>query len=97
MKLTSAQVEQTMTQYDGQPIPDDHRLLPPLNERYGDHTFFLDSNGLNILERPDDMRDPRQAQIVNLADWADSHCTKLVAHDPEPTETFIAIERKRHS
>ncbi|HLH98583.1 MAG TPA: hypothetical protein VKW08_26025 [Xanthobacteraceae bacterium] len=97
MKLTSAQVQETLTQYDGQPIPDDHRLLPPLNERYGDHTFFLDSNGLNILERTASAADSRTAQIVNLADWADANCTKLVAHDPEPTDTFVAIEMGRPS
>ena len=26
------------------------RSLPQLSEMFGDHTFFLDSNGLNIVE-----------------------------------------------
>jgi hypothetical protein len=92
MKLTSAQVRETLTQYGGQPIPDDHRLVPPLNERYGEHTFFLDSNGLNILEPADSAAGRRQAQIVNLANWANADCTELVAHDPEPTDTLVALE-----
>ena len=51
MKLTSAQVERTLSQLaEGQAIPDSHPVVPQLNELFGDHTFFLDSNGLNIVE-----------------------------------------------
>src|SRR5712672_3666911 len=50
MKLNSAQVEQTLTQFKAEVIPDDHPLVPKLNEVFGDHTFFLDSNGLNVVE-----------------------------------------------
>jgi hypothetical protein len=32
MKLNSAQVEQTLTQFEAQVIPDDHPLVPKLNE-----------------------------------------------------------------
>jgi hypothetical protein len=93
MKLTSAQVRDTLTQYQGQPIPEDHQLVPPLNDRYGDHTFFLDDNGLNIVE-PDSgpAHDASQAaRVVNLASWSDAKRTKLVAHEPEPTETLVEL------
>src|SRR5262249_46872745 len=53
MKLNSAQVEQTLTQFEAQVIPEDHPLVPQLNELFGNHTFFLDNNGLNVLE-PDE-------------------------------------------
>ena len=46
MKLTSAQIERTLSQFEAQAIPESHPLLPRLNELFGDHTFFLDSNGL---------------------------------------------------
>jgi hypothetical protein len=93
MKLTSAQVRDTLTQYQGQPIPEDHQLVPPLNERYGDHTFFLDDNGLNIVE-PDSgpVSAPSQAaRVINLASWSDANRTKLVAHEPEPTEMLVEL------
>ena len=32
MKLNSAQVEQTLTQFEAQVIPEDHPLVPELNE-----------------------------------------------------------------
>jgi len=50
MKLTSAQIERTLNQFEAQAIPEDHPLLPRLNELFGDHTFFIDSDGLNIVE-----------------------------------------------
>ena len=48
MKLTSAQIERTLSQFEAEAIPDSHPALPRLNELLGDHTFFLDSKGLNI-------------------------------------------------
>ena len=50
MKLTSAQVERTLSQLEAQAIPDSHPVVPQLNELFGDHTFFLDGNGLNVVE-----------------------------------------------
>jgi hypothetical protein len=50
MKLNSAQVEQTLTQFEARVIADDHPLVPRLNELFGDHMFFLDSNGLSVVE-----------------------------------------------
>jgi hypothetical protein len=98
MKLTSAQVQKALTQYQGQPIPENHQLVPPLNERFGDHTFFLDGNGLNIVEPASQaaQETSRQemsqaARVVNLASWSDENRTKLLAHEPEPTDTFVEL------
>jgi hypothetical protein len=29
---------------------EDHPVIPELNDLFGEHTFFLDHNGLNIVE-----------------------------------------------
>ena len=50
MKLKSAQVERTLSQFQGEAIPDNHPAVPQLNNVFGEHTFFLDRNGLNIVE-----------------------------------------------
>jgi hypothetical protein len=70
MKLTSAQIERTLSQFKAQAIPESHPLLPRLND--GDHTFFLDSNGLNIVEPTAEPAAGRTqaARVVNVADGA---------------------------
>lgn len=92
MKLNSAQVEQTLTQFEAQVIPDDHPLVPKLNELFGDHTFFLDHNGLNVIEPNESTNVARPAgTVVNLANWSDAQLTGLVPHEPEPTEVVVIL------
>ena len=38
MKLTSAQVERTLGQFEAEAIPDDHPVVPQLNDLFGEHT-----------------------------------------------------------
>jgi hypothetical protein len=96
MKLTSAQVERTLSQFEAQALPDSHPMVPRLNELFGDHTFFLDSNGLNIVEPAGE--DPRvgvqAARVVNLANWSDANLTKLAPHEPEPTDAIVELGSK---
>jgi hypothetical protein len=90
MKLTSAQVERTLSQFEAQAIPDDHPLVPRLNELFGDHTFFLDSNGLNIVE-PAQPAEAGQAKVVNLANWSDADPPSWAPHEPEPTDVVVVL------
>jgi hypothetical protein len=95
MKLNSAQVEQTLTQFEAQVIPEDHPLVPELNELFGDHTFFLDGNGLNVVEPNESTQAGAPAGIVvNLANWSDAQLTLLTPHEPEPTEVVIILGSK---
>ena len=91
MKLTSAQVERTLVQFDAQAIPDSHPVVPQLNDLFGDHTFFLDSNGLNIVEPADEVPRAGAARVVNVANWSDANLTSLAPHDPEPTDAIVEI------
>ena len=50
MKLTWAQIERALSQFEAQAIPESHPVLTRLNELFGDHTFFIDSDGLSIVE-----------------------------------------------
>ena len=95
MKLNSAQLEQALSQFDAQAIPDDHPLVPKLNELFGDHTFFLDSNGLNVVEANESTNAGAPAgTVVNVASWSDAQLTSLMPHEPEPTEVVVILERK---
>jgi hypothetical protein len=93
MKLTSSQVEKTLTQYSAQAIPENHGLVPQLNALFGDHTFFLDSNGLNIVEPAVGVPEgsTKAAQVINVANWSDDNLSSLAPHEPEPTDTIIDL------
>jgi hypothetical protein len=93
MKLTSSQVERTLTQYSAQPIPEDHGLVSQLSALFGDHTFFLDSNGLNIVEPAGGVPQGAAlaARVVNVANWTDDNLSTLAPHEPEPTDTMVDL------
>jgi hypothetical protein len=94
MKLTSEQVARAINQFEVQALPDSHPAIPQLEELFGEHTFLLDTNGLNILEPAD--ANPRghvqAARVVNLANWSDENLTRLVPHEPEPTGAIVELE-----
>jgi len=96
MKLNSAQLERTLVQFEAQAIPDDHPVIPQLNDLFGEHTFFLDRNGLNIVE-PAEATAGAAAQsgkVVNLANWSDDDSTGLELHEPETTDIVITFESR---
>ena len=91
MRLTSEQVEQTLHQFDAQPIPDDHPVVAQLSDLFGDHTFFLDSHGLNVVEPIEP--DVGTAAVINIADWSDEDLTRLAPHPPQPTDVVVVLGR----
>ncbi|WMT79687.1 hypothetical protein [Bradyrhizobium sp. Ash2021] len=95
MKLNSAQIERALSQFDAQALPDNHPAVPQLNSLFGDHTFFLDNSGLNVLEPTEAPEVGTQiGKIVNLADWSDDNLTKLTPHEPEPTGVVVSLGSK---
>jgi len=97
MKLNTAQVERTTSQLQIEAIPDSHPLVPQLNRLFGEHTYFLDGNGLNIVEpAPADIGAAAAGAsamgvVVNLANWTDSNPPKLEPHEPELTDSVVAL------
>ena len=97
MKLSAAQVARTVSQLPVEALPEGHPLIAQLNQMYGDHTYFLDTNGLNIVEPAADLLEvPASSMgevgvVVNLANWTDSNPPKLEAHEPELTNDTVAL------
>jgi hypothetical protein len=92
MKLASAMVDRTLEQFDAEAIPENHPAVPQLNELFGDHTFFLDTSGLHIVEPTDHSEVGAQTwQVVKLASWRDAARTSLAPHSPEPTDIVITL------
>ena len=95
MKLNSAQVERALKQFEAQALPDDHPVVPQLSSMFGEHTFFLDSGGLNVVEPTEAVEpDTSAGMIVNLAHWSDETLTKLSPHEPEPTGVIVNLESR---
>jgi hypothetical protein len=101
MRLSSTLVERTLSQFEAQAIPENHPSMPELNRTFGDHTFFLDGEGLHIVEPTVQSEDGAEAgQVMKVASWQDANRTSLVAHRPEPTDVVIELgaaePRSRH-
>ena len=96
MKMNSAQIEQTLNQFDAQAIPAGHPAMPQLERLFGGHTFFLDSEGLNIVEPVVEQNDGRRGVVVNLASWADETKASLEPHEPESTDLVVDLETDTH-
>ncbi len=93
MKMSSAQVERTLTQFQAQPVPDDHPALGQLKQIFGDHTFFLDRNGLNIVEPTEAPSSGAQSgTVIEIANWTDATCTSLAPHEPEVTDLVLSLD-----
>src|SRR5262249_11407954 len=94
MKLTSAQVERTLGQFERRSIPDDHPVDPQLNDLFVEHTFFLHPNRLTVVEPAEAAAGAaaQSAKVVNLASWSDDDPAGLELHEPEATDIVISFE-----
>ncbi|HVY43847.1 MAG: hypothetical protein ACM31O_21265 [Bacteroidota bacterium] len=92
MKLSSELVERTLDQFEAQAIPDNHPAVAELNQLFGEHTFFLDGEGLHIVE-PAAPTKPGvyEGKVIKLASWNDASRTSLAPHDPEPTDVVVDL------
>lgn len=98
MKMNTAQIERTLTklnteELDAQTIPAEHPMMPQLERMFGDHTYFLDRQGLSIVE-PLEAGEPDNnlGVVVNLASWVDSSGDSLKPHRPELTSLVVDLQ-----
>jgi hypothetical protein len=94
MKLASKHVDQTLSQFEAQVIPDGHPLTRTLSDVFGEHTFFLTANGLNIIE-PDGAGDEARdatGRVVRIASWSSERHDSLAPHQPEFTGIVVELD-----
>lgn len=97
MKMNTAQIERTLhtlnaAALNAEAIPAEHPMMSQLERLFGDHTYFLDSRGLNIVEPVEaGHADSRLGVVVKLASWTDGRAESLKPHQPEPTETVVDL------
>lgn len=92
MKLSPAQVERVQRQFEGQVIPENHALTLQLEKVFGEHTFFVDSEGINVVEPSP--TDGQVGNVVKLASWVGEGYTTLEPTPPEqrPGEILLGAE-----
>jgi len=97
MKLNSAQIDKALHQLDAQAIPAEHPVISQLERLFGEHTYFLDGNGLNIVEPVEpEQDDGLRGVVVNLASWTDETKASLEPHEPESTDLVVDLETDTH-
>lgn len=99
MKLSAIRVKQALDQLEPRAVvvPEGHPKLAALHEVFGEHTFFLDEEGLEIIEPAapagdDEAVEPageNAGQVVRLAIWHDAARTTLAPHPAEATGSVI--------
>ena len=93
MKLNTALVERTLSRFDAQAIPEDHPAVPKLSHVFGDHTFFLNANGLHVVE-PVEAAEPEAeaGKVIKLAGWSEANRSTLAPHEPQSTGVTIPFK-----
>lgn len=94
MKLSTAQIAEVKEQTGIDPVPEEHPTTPNLKEAFGDHTFFLDTNGLHVLEsaQEEQTQDEKQAlAVIRVASWTDENRTALAPHEPQVSEAALEV------
>lgn len=91
MKLNDTQMQEVTKQTGLEPIPEGNPAAPRLQERFGEHTFYLDANGLYIWEPIDAVEGANEpAAAVMLAAWEGED--KKALKPTEPTRSRLVIE-----
>ncbi|HET9715595.1 MAG TPA: hypothetical protein VFP60_05360 [Pseudolabrys sp.] len=92
MRLTSVQIERTLDQFDGEVVPEDNPVVEDLVRFFGNHTYFLDQTGLNIIEPAGaNQQDGQVGVVVNIASWTEADSPALAPHEPEITDVFVSL------
>lgn len=89
MKLDGAQLKHVEDQLGVEAVPDENPAMPKLQEVFGDHSFFVDAAGLNIVEpKPDGAG--AEAAVLKVASWAEDG-QSLQVHEPQILSVTVDV------
>jgi hypothetical protein len=98
MKLSTARIQRTLDQLeehtalqDASMIREDNPIKPKLSELFGDHTFFLDGEGIHIVEPAEPRSSVPTGKIIKLAGWKDNSRTTLTPQRPQVTDIVVVL------
>lgn len=91
MKLNAAQQAHVEDQLGIEALPEENPAMPKLKEVFGDHTFFVDAEGLNVVEQHPEESNP-SGVVIKLASWAEDQ-TQLRVHEPEVLPVAVDLTK----
>jgi hypothetical protein len=96
VKLSPAQAYRVEQQIDGRAIPDRVEFTSQLQDAFGDHTFFVDAQGLHIVDAQglhivEPSASDEVGKVVILGKWANDEHTKLRLNEPTLTDTVVEL------
>ena len=92
MKLTATQIKQVEDQIGMSPISDDEPFVSQLSEVFGDHTFYLQEDGLHMLTLHAELEYGAQvANMVHVAQWSTDEAISLVPCEPDLTDIYVDL------
>lgn len=92
MKLNADQIDAVKHQTNIDPLPEGNADVDQLKSHFGDHTFYLDMNGLHVLEPVKDADvEGEPAAVVKIAHWTDEEKTALAPQSPEVTGSVVKL------
>jgi len=89
MKLTAAQLNTVEQQLGVRALKQSDPATPKLIEVFGDHTFFLDEGGVNIVEQKQDAGETA-GHVVRLASWSEDR-EQLHGHEPKVLAVSVSL------
>ncbi|MBT6093387.1 MAG: hypothetical protein HOH04_00795 [Rhodospirillaceae bacterium] len=94
MKLDAQQLALVENQTGAKPVPADDPAVEQLSGAFGDHSFFLDPNGLYIFEAvdlPDTEAGTSPALLIQVAEWTGEDKSAIGAIEPKPADLIIDL------
>jgi hypothetical protein len=89
MRLSELQLQRVQEHTGASVVPDDNPSMPALKQNFGDHTFFLDGDGLHIWETLEAESEEGSKLVgVRIASWSNDEKTSLVPHEPAPSQVL---------
>jgi hypothetical protein len=89
MRLSELQTQRVQEQTGASVVPEDNPSMPALKQNFGDHTFFLDADGLHIWETLAEAPDEKGKLVgVRIASWSSDEKKSLVPHEPAPSQVL---------
>jgi len=92
MKLNSNQIAAVREDLIAEPLEEENPAMASLRQAFGDHTFYVGSEGLFVVEPVEDDAHPGEpAQLVLVAAWTDEEKKALQPVPPQQTEKVIDL------